>query len=142
MNDFNIFCSVIISWETNGKLKVPQIKSLVHYPMNSETPKLKCFLTDKANFKFKKNLKGNLEYSCIAFPLSYDDFNNLEKNWTSDNTFNIKKNEWNINVLIYDNNIYFYANNEKKGYVIGNLHERFYGKSVVSIISFYRDIFM
>jgi hypothetical protein len=138
---FNILSSAIISWEPNGKQVFPEIKNIVNFPMNNEYPKLECYLTEKKNFKLKNN-KYNLEYSSIAFPLTKNDFNHLEKTWTSEISFNINKNDWFIIGILFDNTIFFLADNEKKGFVIGNLRDRYYGKSVVSIVSFYRDIFM
>lgn len=138
---FKVLSSVIINWEANGKQKIPEIKNIVNFPMNNDNPKLECYLTDKNNFKFKNN-KYNLEYSSIAFPICENDFEHLDKTWTSEISFNINKNDWVIIGILFDNTIFFLADHEKKGFVVGNLRDRYYGKTVVSIVSFYRDIFM
>jgi hypothetical protein len=140
MSDFlGILSSVVISWETNGKQKLPEVKNTINYPINNDNPKLECYLIDKNEFKFR-NDKYNLEYSSIAFPLTKNDFDHLDKTWTSEISFKIEKNEWFIIGILFDNTIFFLANHEKKGYVTGNLRDRYYGKTIVSIVSFYKDV--
>ena len=142
MSDFfKVLASVIFSWELNGKQRFPDIKNIVNFPMNNDKSKMQCFLTEKNNFEFKNN-KYNIEYSCIGFPLYDNNFENLDKTWTSDISFKIDKNDWFIIGILFDNTIFFFANHEKKGFVVGNSRDRYYGKNVVSLLSFYRDIFM
>lgn len=139
---FNTLCSIVLNWNKNGKQKIPTIKNIVNFPSNKNSePKIRCLLLDNSEMKLN-NDKYEFKYSCIGYLLQNIHFNlnDIDVVKNNDISFSFMKNDWNITGIYYDNTIYFYAIHEKKGYVCGNLNERLYGKNIVSIISFYKDV--
>jgi hypothetical protein len=137
---FYTLCCIVLSWTKNGKQAIPNVKNIVNFPSNKNSePKIKCLLLDNSEMKLKYN-KYNFQYSCIGYLLEKINFDSSEFINNSDLSFSFNKNDWNITGIYFENTIYFYAIHEKKGYVCGNLNERLYGKNIVSIISFYKDV--